>query len=50
MDAVTPDYIKRVVSISSVVITVGIFMLIGIVFGWIPARAATKKELIDIIK
>jgi len=50
VDAVTPDYIKRVVSISSVVITVGIFMLIGIVFGWIPARAATKKELIDIIE
>lgn len=50
VDAVTPDYIKSVVSISSVVIAVGVSMLIGIVFGWIPARAATKKELIDIIK
>ncbi|MCI8279700.1 MAG: FtsX-like permease family protein, partial [Staphylococcus xylosus] len=40
VDAVTPDYIKSVVSISSVVIAVGVSMLIGIVFGWIPARAA----------
>ncbi|WP_367651176.1 ABC transporter permease [Staphylococcus xylosus] len=50
VDAVTPDYIKSVVSVSSVVIAVGVSMLIGIVFGWIPARAAAKKELIDIIK
>ncbi|PTI80581.1 ABC transporter permease [Staphylococcus xylosus] len=50
VDAITPDYIKSVVSISSVVIAVGVSMLIGIVFGWIPARAAAKKELIDIIK
>lgn len=50
VDAVTPDYIKSVVSISSVVIAVGVSMLIGIVFGWIPARAVAKKELIDIIK
>lgn len=50
VDTVTPDYIKSVVSISSVVIAVGVSMLIGIVFGWIPARAAAKKELIDIIK
>lgn len=50
VDAVTPDYIKSVVSISSVIIAVGVSMLIGIVFGWIPARAAAKKELIDIIK
>ncbi len=50
VDAVTPDYIKSVVSVSSVVIAVGVSMLISIVFGWIPARAAAKKELIDIIK
>ncbi|WP_404476030.1 ABC transporter permease [Staphylococcus pseudoxylosus] len=50
VDAVTPDFIKSVVSISSVVIAVGVSMLIGIVFGWVPARAAAKKELIDIIK
>ncbi|MGW7998866.1 ABC transporter permease, partial [Staphylococcus xylosus] len=50
VDTVTPDYIKSVVSISSVVIAVGVSMLIGIVFGWIPARSAAKKELIDIIK
>lgn len=50
VDAVTPDYIKSVVSVSSVVIAVGVSMLIGIVFGWIPAREAAKKELIDIIK
>lgn len=50
VDAVTPDYIKSVVSVSSVVIAVGVSMLIGIFFGWIPARAAAKKELIDIIK
>lgn len=50
VDAVTPDYIKSVVSLSSVLIAVGVSMLIGIVFGWISARAAAKKELIDIIK
>ncbi|WP_436855540.1 ABC transporter permease [Staphylococcus caeli] len=50
VDAVTPDYIQSVVSLSSVLIAVGVSMLIGIVFGWIPARAAAKKELIDIIK
>lgn len=50
VDAVTPDYIKSVVSLGSVILAVGVSMLIGIVFGWIPARAAAKKELIDIIK
>lgn len=50
IDAVTPPMIKSVVSISSVLIAVGVSTLIGIVFGWIPARAAAKKELIDIIK
>lgn len=50
VDAVTPDYIKSVVSINSVIIAVGVSTLIGIVFGWIPARAAAKRELIDIIK
>ncbi|MDG0825810.1 ABC transporter permease, partial [Staphylococcus equorum] len=46
----TPDYIKSVVSLGSVLTAVGVSMLIGIVFGWIPARSAAKKELIDIIK
>lgn len=50
VDAVTPDYIKSVVSIGSVLLAVGVSTLIGVVFGWIPARAAAKKELIDIIK
>ncbi|MGI2239564.1 ABC transporter permease [Staphylococcus cohnii] len=50
VDAVTPDYIKSAVSLSSVLIAVGVSTLIGIVFGWIPARSAAKKELIDIIK
>lgn len=50
IDIATPSYIKSVVSISSVVIAVCVSMLIGIIFGWIPARAAAKKELINIIK
>lgn len=50
VDVVTPDYIKSAVSLGSIVLAVGVSMLIGIVFGWIPARAASKKELIDIIK
>ena len=50
VDALTPDYIKSVVSLGSVLTAVGVSMLIGIVFGWIPARSAAKKELIDIIK
>jgi len=50
VDALTPEYIQSVVSLSSVLIAVGVSTLIGIVFGWIPARAAAKKELIDIIK
>ncbi|UXV42070.1 ABC transporter permease [Staphylococcus simulans] len=47
---VTPDYIKSAVSLGSVLLAVGVSTLIGIIFGWIPARAAAKKELIDIIK
>ncbi|GGI43053.1 ABC transporter permease [Mammaliicoccus stepanovicii] len=50
VDALTPDYIRSVVSVTSLIIAVGVSTLIGIVFGWIPARAAAKKELIDIIK
>lgn len=50
VDAVTPDYIKSAVSLGSVLLAVGVSTLIGVVFGWIPARAAAKKELIDIIK
>ncbi|MCD9066871.1 ABC transporter permease [Staphylococcus pasteuri] len=50
VDMVTPDMVKSSVSISSVILAVGVSTLIGVVFGWIPARAASKKELIDIIK
>ena len=50
VDALTPDYIKSSVTLGSVLLAVGVSSLIGIVFGWIPARAASKKELIDIIK
>lgn len=50
VDVVTPDYIKSAVSLGSILLAVGVSTLIGIIFGWIPARAAAKKELIDIIK
>ena len=50
VDLVTPDIVKSSVSIGSVILAVGVSTLIGVVFGWIPARAASKKELIDIIK
>ncbi|MGV3244813.1 ABC transporter permease [Staphylococcus sp. 11262D007BW] len=50
VDLITPDYIKSAVSLGSILLAVGVSTLIGIVFGWIPARAAAKKELIDIIK
>ncbi|MEN2451547.1 FtsX-like permease family protein, partial [Bacillus sp. JR_15] len=50
VDIATPDMVKSSVSISSVILAVGVSTLIGVVFGWIPARAASKKELIDIIK
>ncbi|MCE5038916.1 ABC transporter permease [Staphylococcus auricularis] len=50
IDAVTPEYIKSAVTIGSVLTAVGVSTLIGIVFGWVPARSAAKKELIDIIK
>ncbi|MDU0465512.1 ABC transporter permease, partial [Staphylococcus chromogenes] len=50
VDALTPDYIKSSVTLGSVLLAVGVSSLIGIVFGWIPSRAASKKELIDIIK
>ncbi|REI08959.1 ABC transporter permease [Staphylococcus felis] len=50
VDVLTPDYIKSAVSLGSIILAVGVSTLIGIVFGWIPARAASKKELIDIIK
>ncbi|MCO4353915.1 FtsX-like permease family protein, partial [Staphylococcus agnetis] len=48
--ALTPDYIKSSVTIGSILLAVGVSSLIGVIFGWIPARAASKKELIDIIK
>lgn len=50
IDLLTPKYITSVVSFSSILISVGVSTLIGVVFGWVPARAAAKKELIDIIK
>lgn len=50
VDVVTPEYIQSAVSLGSIILAVGVSTLIGIVFGWIPARAAAKKELIDIIK
>ena len=49
IDLVTPEMVKSSVSLGSVILAVGVSTLIGIVFGWIPARAASK-ELIDIIK
>lgn len=50
VEAVTPDMVQSVVSLESILLAVGVSTLIGIVFGWIPARSASKKELIDIIK
>ncbi|WP_436862820.1 ABC transporter permease [Mammaliicoccus sciuri] len=50
VEAVTPDMVQSVVSLGSILLAVGVSTLIGIVFGWIPARSASKKELIDIIK
>ncbi|MCG3399185.1 ABC transporter permease [Staphylococcus massiliensis] len=50
VEVLTPEFIKSAVTLTSVLIAVGVSTLIGIVFGWIPARAAAKKELIDIIK
>lgn len=50
VDLVTPDMVKSSVSLGSIILAVGVSTLIGIVFGWIPAHAASKKELIDIIK
>ncbi|MBF7025526.1 ABC transporter permease [Staphylococcus kloosii] len=48
--AVTPEYIQSVVSLTSILIAVGVSTFIGIIFGWVPARSAANKELIDIIK
>ena len=48
--AVTPDYIQSVVSLTSVLIAMGVSTFIGVIFGWVPARSAANKELIDIIK
>lgn len=50
VEAVTPDMVQSVVSLGFILLAVGVSTLIGIVFGWIPARSASKKELIDIIK
>ncbi|MEB5759236.1 ABC transporter permease [Mammaliicoccus sciuri] len=50
VEVVTPDMVQSVVSLGSILLAVGVSTLIGIVFGWIPARSASKKELIDIIK
>ncbi|PNZ24315.1 ABC transporter permease, partial [Mammaliicoccus sciuri] len=44
VEAVTPDMVQSVVSLGSILLAVGVSTLIGIVFGWIPARSASKKE------
>lgn len=43
VEAVTPDMVQSVVSLGSILLAVGVSTLIGIVFGWIPARSASKK-------
>ena len=43
IDLVTPEMVKSSVSLGSVILAVGVSTLIGIVFGWIPARAASKR-------
>lgn len=50
VDVATPKMIKSSVSFASIILSVGVSTLIGVIFGWIPARSASKKELIDIIK
>lgn len=50
IDWVTPKIIKSYVSIGSIILAVSVSTIIGIIFGWIPARSASKKELNDIIK
>lgn len=44
IDFVTPDMIKSSVSLGSVLLAVSVSTLIGIIFGWVPARAAAKKN------
>lgn len=50
LDVLTPEYIQSVITLSSVLLSVGVSILIGIVFSLVPAQTAAKKELIDIIK
>lgn len=50
IELVTPDFVQSVVTPSSILIAVGVSTFIGVVFGWIPARSASKKELLDIIR
>lgn len=42
--------IKSSTTIFSIVLCIGVSMFIGILFGWIPAKSAAHKELIQIIK
>lgn len=42
--------IKSSTTIWSVLLCMGVSMFIGILFGWIPAKSAARKELIKIIK
>ena len=44
IDAVTPEMVKSSVSLGSVILAVGVSTLIGIVFGWIPARVLLRKN------
>ena len=43
IDLVTPEMVKSSVSLGSVILAV-VVSLIGIIFGWIPARSASKKN------
>ena len=42
--------ITAVVTMNNVLMVVGVTTAIGIIFGWLPARQASRKNLIEILR
>lgn len=43
-------HIKAIISLADVVFALGVSTLVGVIFGWLPAKQAADKNLIDILR
>ncbi|MBX4173460.1 ABC transporter permease [Weissella viridescens] len=43
-------HIKAVITLRDVVFAIGVSTIVGVIFGWLPAKQAANKNLIDILR